>query len=1075
MQISKNGLVHVVMHFSAALLVLGVTNVPASAQDGACCLDEDVCFLGPESTCQFNDGYYLGDDTSCDFCPGEGACCFLDGGCDYTFIAPCIFEGGTFIVGGVCFPNPCEQPTGACCNFFTGDCAEVEEAACAGNYLGHGSTCTTNPCLNRPLGTAITFQGQLVRFDNPVDGSCDFRFTLYDVEIGDSPLAGPVTSEAVTVEAGLFTTEVDFGSGVINGDARWLEVEVCCPDEGANCPADFTALSPRHKLTPVPHALALPGLRTEELGFSPAVIGGHRANHAGVPGATIGGGGSVMGPNRVTDHFGTVAGGENNVAGDSTGSSSGASGATVGGGLNNVASGRYSTIPGGLENIASGDSSFAAGRYAKATYQSSFVWNSFAPHWESTANGQFLIRAPGNVGIGTNTPSHPLTVSGSVKVEDPFDSDESIIINGQSNQIRLVSNGGSSQIFFENPHMNVPENQHLFGIYGSGGQIYFGPAADNGVSTGRPFAVLREFGGGLAQGSTPSCPLMSVHPVPFLNFDQKRSGRGGDNEYAIWVDQNTSYFHVGRPGACTTPAFTIDHQGDVGIGTDFPERQLHVEGDAIRLSTPGDIDRFVEIRTDGEGLRISTLDHDLFVGTDSANVIINQFGQKTGIGTFLTQPQANLHVGSRNQYSWNIGNGRGDLHVGDDSLGFSIGVATAGGGAGTASMWTKGGTETLIIGGATDGEIARFQEGQLRVQKNSVGQLTYPLKISNNGGANGTSVGLLFRVDEEAGVDRGKGAIVYERTSTWNRGDIHFLQNTSANVDVANMNDVVMTIKNDGAVRIRSNRGVSVQDFGGSTRAAMDITDGLGVIRTFATNGSRNFVVTALAANPRNGYVQIVDDNDEAQVALYVDVEGRGIVFAEIKSFRIPNPADAATEIWYASLEGPEAGAYIRGTAHLVDGRATVSFPEHFRNVATIDGMTVYLTPLSSASKGLAVVEKALEGVVVEELDGGKGMYDFDYMVVAVRQGHEDFKVIRPAMTLAAGRPGDVLAAEDVPADAPAPRVPLADDASTRVSDPDPVDASTLQRELIAIRSQMEQRIAALEKKLADLTANGER
>ena len=70
--------------------------------------------------------------------------------------------------------------------------------------------------------------------------------------------------------------------------------------------------------------------------------------------------------------------------------------------------------------------------------------------------------------------------------------------------------------------------------------------------------------------------------------------------------------------------------------------------------------------------------------------------------------------------------------------------------------------------------------------------------------------------------------------------------------------------------------------------------------------------------------------------------------------------------------------------------------PDHFRNLASESGMTVQLTPLSGESMGLTVIRKRLDGIVVMELDGGVGNYEFDWRVEAVRKGWEDYKVIRP-------------------------------------------------------------------------------
>lgn len=161
--------------------------------------------------------------------------------------------------------------------------------------------------------------------------------------------------------------------------------------------------------------------------------------------------------------------------------------------------------------------------------------------------------------------------------------------------------------------------------------------------------------------------------------------------------------------------------------------------------------------------------------------------------------------------------------------------------------------------------------------------------------------------------------------------------------------------------------------------------------------------MTWLDGYPNNGFLAVKDSSGTTLAGVYVDSNGNGYVFADganggVKSFRMPNPNKPGTRIWYASLEGPEVAAYLRGTGHLIVGQAVVSFPEHFRTVANPQGMTVSLTPLSAESKGLAVVEKSHNRFVVQELGGGTGTYDFDYLVMAVRTGHEDFQVIRPAL-----------------------------------------------------------------------------
>jgi hypothetical protein len=189
--------------------------------------------------------------------------------------------------------------------------------------------------------------------------------------------------------------------------------------------------------------------------------------------------------------------------------------------------------------------------------------------------------------------------------------------------------------------------------------------------------------------------------------------------------------------------------------------------------------------------------------------------------------------------------------------------------------------------------------------------------------------------------------------------------------------------------------GLAVID--GSTVKAEIVTSGAtGVMTTYGPSGNRNVSLTAVGSDPDQGYVAVYDDTDTKRAAMFVDpATGQGIVTADVKSFRTAHPARPGKEIWYASLEGPEAAAYVRGTARLVDGQATIVLPDHFTAVVLSEGMTVQLTPLSADSKGLAVIEKTTSRVVVRELQGGIGNYEFDFMVTAVRRGHEDFRVIR--------------------------------------------------------------------------------
>ena len=354
------------------------------------------------------------------------------------------------------------------------------------------------------MGTGFVYQGQLKQSGVPVSGSADLQFALWDDPNSTGPshqMGSTLTMSNQDVDGGLFTVTLDFGDGVFNGQARWLEIAVRIPHD-PNDVAPFTLLSPRQTVRPAPHALVLPGLRTQQNEHIPNVIGGAVGNDvvAGAIGGAIGGGGPAD-PNDlstgslVTDDYCTIAGGLANQAGDDDPNSDTASAyaatigggevntasgrwatvsgggfntgradsstigggwqnyasdqgctvaggmwnqagdnslpdtdiqgatvsggtlnaataptaptATVGGGTVNTASGESATVPGGMDNTAAGQYSFAAGRHARADHDGAFVWadSTTAGDFPSTGNDQFLIRASGGVGIGTNVPS----------------------------------------------------------------------------------------------------------------------------------------------------------------------------------------------------------------------------------------------------------------------------------------------------------------------------------------------------------------------------------------------------------------------------------------------------------------------------------------------------------------------------------------------------------------------------------------------------------------------------------------------------------------------------------------------
>jgi hypothetical protein len=111
-----------------------------------------------------------------------------------------------------------------------------------------------------------------------------------------------------------------------------------------------------------------------------------------------------------------------------------------------------------------------------------------------------------------------------------------------------------------------------------------------------------------------------------------------------------------------------------------------------------------------------------------------------------------------------------------------------------------------------------------------------------------------------------------------------------------------------------------------------------------------------------------------------------------IKNFVEDHPTDPTKSIYYASMEGPEAGTYVRGSAILVKGVAIIELPEHFGMVTDEKDLTVQLTPRGEWLQAY-VVEVTPRKLVLRERNGKSGR--IDYRVEGVRKGYTDYQVIR--------------------------------------------------------------------------------
>ncbi len=103
------------------------------------------------------------------------------------------------------------------------------------------------------VGTAFTYQGELLDNGAPANGTYDFSFDFFTAPTGGTGHLLPPEFLGVQVSKGLFIIEnLDFGDIYQNDDQYWIEVYVRVPQFGGG--GAWTTLGPRQKLNVTPYA-----------------------------------------------------------------------------------------------------------------------------------------------------------------------------------------------------------------------------------------------------------------------------------------------------------------------------------------------------------------------------------------------------------------------------------------------------------------------------------------------------------------------------------------------------------------------------------------------------------------------------------------------------------------------------------------------------------------------------------------------------------------------------------------------------------------------------------------------------
>jgi hypothetical protein len=396
----------------------------------------------------------------------------------------------------------------------------------------------------RGQGTAFTYQGQLNENGAPANGSYDLRFTIFDVESGGVQLVEPVTNSAVGFSNGLFTVTLDFGAGVFNGAARWVEIGVRLDDS-----TDFTTLSPRQPLTASPYSIFA--------GTSANVAGGSVVTSLNglKDDVTIAAGNNVT----ITPNGGTLTIASAGIGGSGIWSLNGASTYYNGG---NVGIGT-STPANKLTVVAAGyGMEQTDGTRRMSTYVSASggwlgtISNDPLSFFINGGGSAMTITTGNKVGIGTTTPGGKLTV--------------------------LSGNSVFSGYGIEHTDGNVRLTTFIDTAYGGWFGTRSAHALNFFVNDGLPSmaidisgnVVMTPNGGTGGYGST-------FFGTPNGESGMTIKGYGGSPNRADVRFNGSSIKMVAGPGSGppgSINGIAVTTAGNVGIGTDTPVSKLDVRG-----------------------------------------------------------------------------------------------------------------------------------------------------------------------------------------------------------------------------------------------------------------------------------------------------------------------------------------------------------------------------------------------------------------------------------------------------------------------------------------------------------------
>jgi hypothetical protein len=168
-----------------------------------------------------------------------------------------------------------------------------------------------------------------------------------------------------------------------------------------------------------------------------------------------------------------------------------------------------------------------------------------------------------------------------------------------------------------------------------------------------------------------------------------------------------------------------------------------------------------------------------------------------------------------------------------------------------------------------------------------------------------------------------------------------------------------------------------------SSEAVVNVGNSLG-LSVDNTSSTQTLQLQNFASASTSNFIEA--DFDNGKDVFQIDTKGDTFA-AGTKSAVVPLRNGEMVDVF--SMESPEVWFEDFGSGRLSGGAITISLdPKFAQTVNLSSGYHVFLTPKGDC-KGLFVTGETNRGFEVRELSGGKSSVEFDYRIVAHRNGYE--------------------------------------------------------------------------------------